>query len=115
MKNLLLLSCMILVTASLVAQDSMQTKKRKIVFGDGMYFRDSTWKVGGFAAINLSQTAVHQWAAGGNNSFAFLLSGNLHVNYKKGKWISDNSLDLKWGMVANGLIRKSALAQRNFQ
>lgn len=89
--------------------------KKKIVFGDGIYSRDSTWKFGGFAGITLSQVALYQWAPGGTNNFAFLLTGNAYANYKKGKIVWDNSIDAKWGMVANGLIRKKSLAQRNLQ
>ena len=44
-----------------------------------------------------------------------MLGGNFFANYKKGKVISDNSLDAKWGMVANGLIRNKALARSNLQ
>jgi hypothetical protein len=125
MKKLLLILAMAVFTLGatfaqdtvIVKQDSILVKpaKRKIVFGDGIYNRDSTWKFGGFAGITISQVAFYQWGPGGTNSFAFLLSGNAYAHYKKRMVIWDNDLDVKWGMLANGLIRKSALAQRNFQ
>jgi len=128
MRRFLLATLIILLSfTAIVAQDStviieqptvtVPTKKvrQKPVFGDGLWFRDSTWHIGGFAGATISQVAFYQWGPGGTNSFAFLLTGNLYFNYKKDKIIWDNNLDLKWGMVANGLIRKSSLAQRNFQ
>lgn len=117
----------LMAITTIVAQDStviieqptvtVPTKKerKKIVFGDGLWLRDSTWHVGGFAGVIVSQAAFYQWGPGGTNSFAFLISGNFYANYKKDKLMWDNSLDFKWGMVANGLIRKSSLAERNFQ
>jgi len=91
-------------------------KKSKITFdGTGLYNRDSTWKFGGFIGATISQTALYQWSPGGTNNFAILLGANGYANYKKGKVIWDNSLEAKWGLVANGLIRKSSLAKRNFQ
>ncbi len=110
-----------------IAQDStviieqptvtVPTKKerKKVVLGDGLWLRDSIWHVGGFAGLMVSQAAFYQWGPGGTNSFAFLISGNFYANYRKDKIMWDNSLDFKWGMVANGLIRKSSLAERNFQ
>lgn len=86
--------------------------------GDGIYIvrnNDSIWKIGGYAGVTVSQVALYQWAPGGTNNFAFLVSANAYANYKKGKIIWDNSLGAKWGMVANGLIRKRVLARQNLQ
>lgn len=117
-----LLFCLLAITTAAAfgqATDTTTTRKNgkpKVKFGgDGVYLRDSTWRIGGSVNVMLSQTALYQWGPGGNNNFAFLLSGNFFANYKKGKIISDNSLDAKWGMVANGLIRNKALAQSNLQ
>ena len=83
--------------------------------GDGLYFRDSTWKIGGFLGFNLSQTALYQWGPGGSNNLSMLFTGNFYALYKKGKVSWDTHLDMKYGMVANGLIREQSLAQRNLQ
>jgi hypothetical protein len=83
--------------------------------GDGIYFRDSTWKIGGFLGFNVAQTALYQWSPGGTNSFSMLFAGNFYVQYKKKKVSWDTHLDMKYGMVANGLIRDQDLAQRNLQ
>ena len=119
MKKLYFVVALLLVFATTFAQDSLALKPPKkskfVVGGNGIYLRDSTWRIGGYAGFSISQTALYQWSAGGSNNFAFLLSVNMFANYKKGNIISDNSLDCKWGMVANGLIRSKALAQSNLQ
>ncbi|MDB5283450.1 MAG: hypothetical protein JWO06_2525 [Bacteroidota bacterium] len=131
MKKFLLLSALsILFGSAIMAQADTSFNKKShdttyvvhqkpkllaLLGGDGIYLRDSTWKIGGYIGVSLSQTAVFQWSAGGANSFAFLLAGSGYANYKKKKVIVDNSLDMKWGMVANGLIRNKALLQANLQ
>lgn len=127
MKKSLLFIAMLYLVTSLFAQqnvnqtanqlDSIPTKKKPkmVLGGDGIYLRDSTWKIGGFAGVSISQTALYQWAPGGTNSFSFLVSGNMYANYKKDRLLWENNLDVKWGMVANGLIRRATLANKNFQ
>ena len=60
------------------------------------------WKTGGVFNINLAQTSLTNWAAGGQNSFAVngLFSG--FANYKMGKSVWDNSLDLGYGILKQG-------------
>lgn len=60
------------------------------------------WKNGGVIAINLAQTSLTNWAAGGQNSFALngVFSG--FANYKRGKSVWDNSLDLGYGLLKQG-------------
>jgi hypothetical protein len=60
------------------------------------------WKKGGVFAVNLAQTSLTNWAAGGQNSLAInsLFSGFL--NYKKGKSVWDNSLDIGYGLLKQG-------------
>jgi len=68
MKKGLLLSMLLLIIGAAMAQDSIPPVKKKIkpVFGgDGVYLRDSTWKIGGYAGILLNQTALYQWGPGG--------------------------------------------------
>jgi hypothetical protein len=118
-KILMLLLFAVLGCATVFAQQDtsyhVKKKQRIPLNGDGIYLRDSTWKIGGYLGVTLSQTAIYQWSAGGNNSFAFLFTGSAYANYKKNKMIWDNSIDAKWGMVANGMIRNSALAKNNLQ
>jgi hypothetical protein len=65
---------------------------------------DSTlgWKRGGVFAINLSQTSLTNWAAGGQNSFATNGLFSSFINYKseKSSWV--NSLDMGYGVIKQG-------------
>jgi hypothetical protein len=60
------------------------------------------WKKGGIVSVNLAQTSLTNWAAGGQNSFALngMFSG--FANYKMGKSVWDNSLDLGYGLLKQG-------------
>jgi len=119
MKQLLLIILLIITGLGASAQKdtAVAVKKKKLswIGGDGIYLRDSLWKVGGYAGVTLSQTALYQWGPGGTNNFSFLIASNAYANYKSGKALWENNLDIKWGMVANGLVRTAALAGRNFQ
>lgn len=70
---------------------------------------DTSWKKGGFFAINLSQTQYNNWAGGGENSLAINGMLNVFCNYKVEKTTWENSLDLGYGMVklSNNPLRKS--------
>jgi hypothetical protein len=120
MKKTLLVLFFAMFAFAAIAQNEelakpMKKKPKRVFDGNGIYNRDSTWKFGGFLGATISQTALYQWSPGGTNNFAILIGVNGYANYKKDKIIWDNSLEAKWGLVANGLIRRSALAKRNFQ
>lgn len=117
-KFTLLASSLLFLSVFVSAQDKpveIKKKPKAVLGGDGVYLRDSIWKVGGYLGTTISQTALYQWSQGGTNSFAILLSASAYANYKRDKIVWDNSLDAKWGMMAIGLIRNSGLAKRNFQ
>ena len=65
---------------------------------------DSTqgWKKGGVFSVNLAQTSLTNWSAGGQNSFAVsgIFSG--FANYKRNKSVWVNSLDLGYGLFKQG-------------
>lgn len=67
------------------------------------------WKRGGVTAINLSQTSLTNWAAGGQNSFATNGILSIYSNYtgKNSTWI--NNLDIGYGVIKqNGMdLRKT--------
>lgn len=60
------------------------------------------WKRGGVFAINLAQTSLTNWAAGGQNSFATngLFSGFMNYKSEKSSWV--NSLDIGYGIIKQG-------------
>ncbi len=60
------------------------------------------WKTGGVFAINLAQTSLTNWAAGGQNSVATNGLFSAFANYKKGKSVWVNSLDLGYGVLKQG-------------
>ena len=48
-----------------------------------------SWKISGVSGLNLSQTSLTNWAAGGENSVAWNLYLNASANYKKDSWSWD--------------------------
>jgi hypothetical protein len=60
------------------------------------------WKKGGVFAVNLSQTSLTNWAAGGQNSLAINGLFSAFINYKMNKSVWDNSLDIGYGLLKQG-------------
>ena len=60
------------------------------------------WKTGGVTALNLSQTSLKNWAAGGQNSLALNGIFSMFANYKNDKSVWDNSLDVGYGLLKQG-------------
>ena len=71
--------------------------------------KDTTWKKGGDAGFNFSQSSFTNWAAGGENALSLTAFTNVFANYKKGENTWDNSLSLAYGMIQTGhtAIRKN--------
>lgn len=67
------------------------------------------WKTGGMGALNFSQTAFSNWAAGGENNLTASALFNLFANRKKNKSNWENSLDIAYGFFQSEKtdIRKS--------
>jgi hypothetical protein len=59
----------------------------------------SGWRFGGVTAINASQTALVNWAAGGEGSYAVNGKFSAFANYKSGTTAWDNSLDIGYGFL----------------
>lgn len=111
MRKILLL---IFIAASLSVQAQDETV-RKLKDESGKSIKnelaDTTnklWKKGGFFNLNLAQTSLNNWAAGGDE---FSLSLNsilrLFAFYKKDKHSWDNTLDVNFGY-----LRSSSLGSR---
>jgi hypothetical protein len=100
MKNRLLV-LILLVICSLsksygqitTAEKSLRTQNADTIIG---------WKKGGVFAVNLAQTSLTNWAAGGQNSFAANGIISVFANLKQGKSVWDNSLDLGYGLLKQG-------------
>jgi hypothetical protein len=60
------------------------------------------WKFDGVSSINFSQVSLTNWAAGGENSYAFNGLLNMSLNYSKDKNDWSNTLDLGYGVQKQG-------------
>jgi len=87
----------IITTASL-AQITDAEKRLRAVNADTIM----GWKRGGLIALNLAQTSLTNWAAGGQNSAAVNGIFSAFANYKQGKSAWDNSLDIGYGILKQG-------------
>jgi len=95
------LSVIFLVTvfaSASIAQVTEAEKKLRAVNADTIM----GWKKGGLFALNLAQTSLTNWAAGGQNSAAVNGIFSAFANYKRGKSAWDNSLDIGYGILKQG-------------
>ncbi|HNX21477.1 MAG TPA: DUF3078 domain-containing protein [Bacteroidales bacterium] len=61
------------------------------------------WKTGGVFSITGAQTSLTNWSAGGENAISVNAFFSVFANYKRGKGAWDNSLDMGYGMMKQGL------------
>ncbi|MCL1938953.1 MAG: DUF3078 domain-containing protein [Candidatus Azobacteroides sp.] len=59
------------------------------------------WKKSGLIGITFGQTALSNWAAGGDNTVSGDFFLNLSANYLKNQWFWDNNLSLQYGMISS--------------
>jgi hypothetical protein len=88
MKKLLFISYFFLSYFLLDAQDVSDLRK------DSSY-----WKLSGIAGANLSQAALVNWVAGGENTVAMNFYLNATLSYAKNNWSWDNALLLQYGVI----------------
>ena len=62
----------------------------------------SPWTREGYVGLKLTQVSLTNWSAGGDNSVAFDLQGTYQANYKKGKHLWNNRLELAYGLNKTG-------------
>jgi len=103
---------MLLVVAMLQAQDKTVEKLKadadKTIKKDPNDTIPKIWKVGGLVGLNVSQTSLSNWAAGGDEfSLSLNALANLYAFYKKGRSSWDNLFD--FGL---GLVRTTSLGSR---
>lgn len=60
---------------------------------------DGKFKVSGVTGLNMSQTAMNNWAAGGENSVAGTVYLNGAAIRKSGNWLWTNTLALEYGLT----------------
>jgi hypothetical protein len=64
--------------------------------------KDTSWTTGGFFSLNANQVTLQNWAAGGDNAISVIGLLNVFSNYKNEHTSWDNTLDLGYGLIANG-------------
>ncbi|MDK2977989.1 MAG: hypothetical protein PWP52_703 [Bacteroidales bacterium] len=87
-KILLTIPLILLYTGILFAQENTDTLK--------------FWKFNGISSINFSQVSLTNWAAGGDNSYAFNGLINLSLEYSKDKNDWANTLNIGYGIQKQG-------------
>jgi len=60
------------------------------------------WNKGGVISVNLAQTSLKNWAAGGQNSISVNGIFSVFANYKKDRSVWDNSLNIGYGLLKQG-------------
>lgn len=60
------------------------------------------WKKGGTFSLNVSQTSLTNWSAGGQSSVAVNGLVSFFLNYKKGNGLLENNLDIGYGAMKQG-------------
>jgi hypothetical protein len=67
------------------------------------------WKFGGYIGLLANQTALVNWAAGGENSISGTFIGGAYANFARGKHSFENNLDITVGYIKQG----SSIFQKN--
>jgi len=74
------------------ADEALKTKVKSVEVDSAKH-----WKFTGMVGLNASQTALFNWAAGGDNNITGFLYANMTLSYKKNKWTWDSNLDTELG------------------
>lgn len=97
-KSTLLFVIAVLASITSIAQVTEGEKTLRTVNNDTV----NGWKRGGVFALNLSQTSLTNWAAGGENSFSVNGMVSMFANYKGEKSAWNNSVDIGYGLLKQG-------------
>lgn len=99
MKRIILFICAISFITATYAQDK-----------DKEELEDKKWYLKGITGINASQTAMSNWAAGGEDSYTGTVYLNGSLKRKTGNWLWANTLSLEYGLtdVGSSGTRKSS-------
>jgi len=86
MKKILWMFTMMSISFVTFAQDAEAEKE------------DNGWKKGGVISLNMSQVALNNWAAGGDNSFSGAGFFDGYANLARKNYTWDNTLSLGYGL-----------------
>lgn len=103
MKNILLAAVLLTGFVAGAQDETVQDLKKqseRSIKKDPNDTIPKNWKIGGFYNLNVAQTSLSNWAAGGEK---FSLAINSHLSgyafYKKGKHNWDNTVDFNLGYI----------------
>jgi len=113
-KSTCILLCFFL-TGSLTAQEIQKVAKAKSEALSGVPADTSSkhWLVNGTGSLQFSQAAFSNWAAGGQNSVGLVAWVNFKANYKGGKHVWANTVDLGYGFNILGKGNKASFNKTN--
>ena len=106
MKKTILIAFAALFSISVSAQDEPTTEEvakaatsasSVEVKTNGALPDTMNWKFSGITGLNVTQTQLINWAAGGNSNLTGVVFANLFLNYKKGSIAWDSNLDTELG------------------
>lgn len=95
MKRILLIIYSAIIFSTSMAQVTDSGSKPAAPAKDSVRY----WSYGGIVMLNFGQTALSNWAAGGENSQSGNSFFNFFANYKKKSITWDNTIDLGYGML----------------
>ncbi len=97
MKKICLLLFIVTLSASVVAQDTINKIARNAKHIEAVPDTVKPWTLSGFGSLNFNQAYLVNWAAGGQSSLGFAAFVNFQANYKKKRHSWMNTLDLAYG------------------
>ncbi len=71
------------------------------------------WLIRGSGSIAFSQASFSNWASGGQNSIGLTTYLNFKANYRKGKHVWGNTVDLGYGFNLNGKSSDASFTKTN--
>jgi hypothetical protein len=72
------------------------------LFAQETQLADTVWRINGDFAFNFNQVSLTNWAAGGQNSFAWNATSGVDANYAKNSIKWDNKIRLGYGILKQG-------------
>lgn len=99
----IIVGALVLSTAGIQAQVNPTANEEKLMKTLAEDKDSLIWTRGGTIGLNTTFTYLNQWAAGGNNSISTTGLFSYYANYRKGKNAWDNSLDVAYGILLQGL------------
>lgn len=82
------------------AEEALKTKVKSAEVDSAKH-----WKFTGMVGLNASQTALFNWAAGGDNNITGFLYANMTLSFKKNKWTWDSNLDTELGETFSSALK----------